>query len=82
MLKQQFGDCIFGTSTVIHSFKLPIKRRFSEFKIREVIKLPFQFQQSTCTINEDTKFVITDKDKIVSLVDGYGDDCNVSKGSN
>lgn len=81
LLKLPLADCTFSTSMALHTFKLPIKRRYSDFKLFEVIKIPFQFKHSTCTINEDHRYVVSDGGKVAALIDGYGDNCDIGKGN-
>lgn len=56
-LKLEIADCIISDDNILVHLKIPIKRQGSQWRLYEVLAVPFAWENKTCTIQHAAPFL-------------------------
>lgn len=74
-LKLEIVDCIISGNDILIHFKIPIRRAGSQWRLYEMLAVPFAWDNHTCTIQHDVSFLAVDGDRLMTIRGSATPDC-------
>jgi hypothetical protein len=73
------SDCSFTTHHVYITVRVPIRKQKSKIELFELIKVPFQYEDSKCILDEPSQYVALHNDRVVEITGNMRKHCDIGR---